>query len=191
MSTAASGPRRVQSDKNLVWLDLEMTGLDPSRDVILQAAAIITNDDLTPLEEVAFDIWQPESALEQMVPFVREMHEKNGLIERVRKSKLDLFAAEKRLMECVTGWCPYGAVLCGNSIHNDKAFVARWMPGLSAYLSYRLVDVSSFKVLARLWWGDDAVFKKSPQGEHDALVDVKNSIAELAHYRAWLMIPRG
>lgn len=183
-------PVRVRGASNLVWIDLEMTGLDAQHDVILQAALIVTDPELAPLEELAIDIWQPDEALARMVPFVREMHEKTGLLARLRSSKTDLRAAERMLMERVTGWCPYGAVLCGNSVHNDKAFIERWMPALAGYLSYRIVDVSSLKVLARLWYGEDAVFKKPEAGEHDALVDIKNSIAELSHYRARLMPPR-
>jgi oligoribonuclease len=177
---------RTQKDGNLVWLDLEMTGLDPERDVILQAALIVTTKDLVPLEEYACDVWQPDHELSKMTPFVREMHEKNGLVERVRGSKLELASAEKRLLERVAGWCPYPAVLCGNSVGQDKRFVERWMPGFAGYLSYRIVDVSSLKILARLWFGDAAAFQKSEEGEHDALVDIRNSIAELTHYRALL-----
>jgi len=114
------------------------------------------------------------------------MHEKNGLIERVQKSKLELAAAEKRLLERVAGWCPYPAILCGNSIGQDKRFVDRWMPGLAGYLSYRIVDVSSLKILARSWYGDGSLYKKPEEGEHDALVDIRNSIAELKHYRTSL-----
>jgi len=144
---------RTQKDGNLAWLDLEMTGLDAQNDVILQAALIITNSELT---------------------------------RRVRASKLDLAAAERKLMERVTGWCAFGAILCGNSIGQDKRFVDRWLPGLSGYLSYRTVDVTSIKILAKLWYGDAGVFSKPTQGEHDALVDIKNSIAELSHYRSLL-----
>jgi oligoribonuclease len=175
---------RTQQDGTLVWLDLEMTGLDPHHDAILQAAVIITTKDLVPLEEFACDIWQPEHELEKMTPFVRDMHQKNGLIERVRASKLELASAEKKILERVAGWCTYPAVLCGNSIGQDKRFIDRHMPGLSGYLTYRIVDVSSIKILAKLWYGDDATFRKSDEGEHDALVDIKNSIAELSHYRA-------
>lgn len=177
---------RTQSDRNLVWLDLEMTGLTPDHDVILQAGLIITDADLVPLEEYACDIWQPEDELRKMTPFVREMHEKNGLVERVRQSKLECRAAERRLFERIAGWCQYPAVLCGNSVGQDKRFIDRWMPGLAGYFSYRIVDVSSIKLLARLWYGDGAVFKKPEEGEHDALVDIRNSIAELRHYRSGL-----
>ncbi|HVW28374.1 MAG TPA: oligoribonuclease [Polyangiaceae bacterium] len=182
----ADRPARAQQEGNLVWLDLEMTGLDPQRDVILQAAVILTTKDLTPLEEYACDIWQPEHELEKMTPFVRDMHEKNGLIDRVRGSKLELQAAEKRLLERIAGWCPYPAILCGNSVGQDKRFVDRHMPGLAGYLSYRILDVSSLKLLARYWYGDSAVFQKPEEGEHDALVDIRNSIAELSHYRKTL-----
>jgi oligoribonuclease len=182
----ADRPVRTQQEGNLVWLDLEMTGLDPQRDVILQAALIVTTKDLTPLEEYACDIWQPEEELRKMTPFVQDMHEKNGLIERVRGSKLELQSAEKRLLERVAGWCPYPAVLCGNSVGQDKRFVERWMPGFAGYLSYRIVDVSSVKLLARAWYGEIAMFQKSEEGEHDALVDIRNSIAELAYYRSAL-----
>lgn len=175
---------RQQSATNLAWLDLEMTGLDAQRDVILQAALIITDAQLNVLEEFVCDIWQPDEALARMVPFVKEMHETTGLTERVRKSKLDLLVAERKLMERVTGWCAYPAVLCGNTIGQDKRFVDQWMPGLSGYLSYRTIDVTSLKLLTKAWYGEEAVYDKPVKGEHDALVDIQNSIAELKHYRA-------
>ena len=174
---------RTQSATNLAWLDLEMTGLDAQRDVILQAALIVTDAQLNVLEEFVCDIWQPDALLERMVPFVKEMHETTGLTDRVRKSKLDLMIAERKLLERVTGWCAYPAVLCGNTIGQDKRFVDQWMPGLAGYLSYRTVDVTSIKLLAKAWYGEDALYEKPVKGEHDALVDIKNSIAELSHYR--------
>jgi oligoribonuclease len=175
---------RVQAASNLAWLDLEMTGLDPQKDVILQAALIITDAQLQVLEEFVCDIWQPAAALERMVPFVKEMHETTGLTDRVRKSKLDLMVAERKLLERVAGWCAYPAVLCGNTIGQDKRFVDQWMPGLAGYLTYRTIDVTSLKLLVKAWYGEEAVFDKPIKGEHDALVDIKNSIAELSHYRA-------
>ena len=178
---------RTPHPDNLAWLDLEMTGLDAQHHVILQAALIVTNAQLEPLEEFCCDIWQPEEALGTMVPFVREMHQKNGLIERVRASKLDTRDAEQRLIERVAGWCTYPAVLAGNSIGSDRKFVDRWMPGLAGYLHYRMLDVSSLKLVARLWYGEGAVYEKPKAGQHDALVDIRNSIAELAHYRQTLL----
>lgn len=175
--------KRAQVDGNLAWLDLEMTGLDASTDVILQAALIITAGDLTVLEEYCVDIWQPERELDKMSPFVRDMHERSGLLERVRASKVDVWSAEQKLLERVTGHCPYPAVLCGNTIGQDKRFVERWMTGLAGYLSYRTIDVTSVKLIARSWYGPGAVFDKPKDHEHDALFDVRNSIAELSYYR--------
>jgi oligoribonuclease len=182
-------PQRKQSPTNLVWLDLEMTGLDVQVDVILQAAVVITNGELTPLEQWSCDVWQPEAELQKMTPFVRDMHEKTGLLERVRSSKLELRRAERQILELVSGWCPCGAVLCGNSIWQDRRFVDRYMPALAGYLTYRLLDVSSVKLLAKTWFGQTALYTKPTDGEHDALVDVKNSIAELAHYKKTLFRP--
>ena len=174
---------RTQGAGNLVWVDLEMTGLDAQRDVILQAALIVTTPGLDVLEEYACDVWQPERELEKMTPFVRDMHTKTGLLDRVRASRLEVTAAERHLLERVAGWCPYQAVLCGNSVGQDKRFLERYMPALAGYLTYRIVDVSSIKVLARLWYGEGAAYKKPDEGEHDALVDIRNSIAELRYYR--------
>ena len=178
---------RIQAADRLAWIDLEMTGLDPARDQIIQAALIVTDGDLNLLEEFVCDIWQPEPVLELMTPFVRDMHEKTGLIERLRASRTDLHAAEQQLLERVTGWCPYPAILCGNSVGHDKRFLDRWMPGLARYLSYRLIDVTSIKLLAKMWTDESTLYQKPEAGAHDALVDIRNSIAELAHYRKTLL----
>jgi oligoribonuclease (3'-5' exoribonuclease) len=175
--------RRKQGSANLVFLDLEMTGLDAQNDVILQAALIVTTPELEPLEEFACDVWQPAAALERMSPYVRDMHAATGLLERIAASRTDLGSAERQLLERVTGWCTYPAVLCGNSIGQDKRFIDRWMPGLAGYLSYRTIDVSSLKLLSRLWYGEAGVYPKPTDGEHDALFDVRQSIEELAFYR--------
>ena len=181
---------RTSSASHLAWLDLEMTGLDPETDVILQAALIVTDAELNPLEEFVCDIWQPESYLAGMTPFVREMHEKTGLVARVRSSTIDVRNAEKRLLQRVAGWCDYPALLCGNTIGQDRKFLDRYMPGLAGYLHYRMLDVTSLKLLAGLWYGEAATFDKPTVGAHDALVDIKNSIGELAHYRSALFKPR-
>ena len=175
--------QRTQKAGNLAWVDLEMTGLDCRNDVILQAALIVTDSELRPLEEFACDVWQPESELAKMTPFVRDMHEKSKLLDRVRKSRVDVVAAERMLLERIAGWCTFPATLCGNSIGQDKRFIEQWMPGLAGYLHYRTIDVTSIKVLARLWYGESAVYVKPEEGAHDATVDIKNSIAELVHYR--------
>ncbi|MEY2930973.1 MAG: Oligoribonuclease [Pseudomonadota bacterium] len=183
-------PQRTQNAAHLVWLDLEMTGLEVESHVILQAALIITDAELRPLEQFCCDIWQPDAELAKMTPFVRDMHEKTGLLPRVQKSLTDTRRAEQQLLDIVSGWCPYGAVLCGNSIWQDRKFLDRYMPGLAGYLTYRVLDVSSVKVLARTWYGSSAVFSKPSQGEHDALIDIQNSIAELAFYRRTLFRSR-
>ncbi len=173
---------RTQDPTNLVWIDLEMTGLDPVRDVILQIGLVVTDADLNVLETYAADVWQPESALMHMVPFVRDMHEKNGLLERCRSSVSDLSKVEQEVMERICGWCPYRPVLCGNTIHSDRKFIDAYMPALSGYLHYRMVDVSSLKVLSRLWY-PMAQYDKPREAQHDALFDIQQSILELAHYR--------
>ena len=183
---ASNAIQRSHSPTNLAWIDLEMTGLDAQNDVILQAALIVTTADLEPLEEFCCDIWQPASALERMTPFVRAMHERTGLLARVAASPTDLQSAEKQLLERLAGWCPYPALLCGNSIGHDKRFIDRWMPGLAGYLSYRTIDVSSIKMLAKLRRGESAMYAKPTDAEHDALFDIRQSIAELAFYRRTL-----
>jgi len=175
---------RSRSAGNLAWVDLEMTGLDAQNDVVIQAALIVTDSELEPLEEYVCDIWQPEHALERMTPYVRDMHDKTGLNGRVRQSRTDIVQAERMLLERIAGWCEYPAVLCGNSIGQDRRFIDRWMPGLAGYLHYRMIDVTSLKLLAKLWYGDSALYDKPSEGAHDALFDIRNSIAELSHYRA-------
>jgi oligoribonuclease len=174
------------SPDNLVWIDLEMTGLDPLVDVVLQAALVITDAALEPLDELAVDIWQPDEAMAGMIPIVREMHQRTGLIERVRRSTVRLPEAERALLAKVAAWCPPPATLCGNSVWSDRRFIERYLPALDRHLHYRIVDVSSLKVLAERWYGPGALFVKPAEGEHDARVDVRNSIAELRHYRDFL-----
>jgi len=165
-----------------VWLDLEMTGLDPSRDVILDVAAIVTGPDLVEKGRYAATVFQPEAVLSQMDPFVREMHEKNGLIGRVRQAQKALRDVEKELFALIHAHAaPFEAVLAGNSIHADRRFVAAYMPLVDRYLSYRLLDVTSIKLLRRAWYPElEPPVKK---GAHTALSDIQESIAELAWYR--------
>jgi len=183
----ANGNQR--SGGNLAFIDLEMTGLDAERDVIIQAALIVTDRDLKPLDEYSCDIYQTDEALACMSPFVRDMHEKNGLIERVRASRVDLREAQRQLIARVSMLCEHPAVICGNSIWVDRRFIDRYMPGLAGYLHYRMIDVSSVKILVERWFGASAAFAKPTVGEHDALVDIRNSIAELRHYRS-VMTPK-
>ena len=180
--------QRKQQSSNLAWIDLEMTGLDPDHDVILQAALIVTNQELETLEEVTFDVWQPEACLANMSPFVRDMHEKTGLLKRSKESRLECREVERRLLERISGWCAFPAMLCGNSIGQDRRFINRYMPGVAGYLHYRMVDVSSLKVLMHLWYGTAGEYKKPDAGAHDALFDVQQSIQELKFYRSRFLV---
>jgi oligoribonuclease len=168
-----------------------MTGLDPVEDVILQAALVITSSELEPLHQLTIDVAQPEDKLGRMVPLVREMHSRTGLLERVRRSTVDVHQAERMLLEAIEPRCPSPATMCGNSVWMDRRFVFRHMPALDKYLHYRLVDVSTLKVLAQRWYGNASVFVKPVHGQHDALVDIKNSIEELRHYRRTLFRDAG
>ena len=176
-------------DGNLAFLDLEMTGLDHERDVILQAALVVVTRELEPIDELCLDIWQPEAAMATMSPFVRDMHDKNGLLDRVRASRIDLREAERLLMGKLTACCNFPAILCGSSVWVDRMFLMRGMPGLAGYLHYRMLDVTGVRLFVERTLGPSAVFQKPTEGEHDALVDIKNSIAELRHYRALLAKP--
>jgi oligoribonuclease len=170
----------------LVWLDLEMTGLDPEESAIIQVGVIITGPELVPLAEVERVVWQPEEVLARMEPVVREMHTRNGLLAQVRQSSTSLRVAERDVMAVVAQHCPLGeGILCGSSIHTDRRFLVRYMPMLERYLHYRQVDVTSLKVLASAWFPDMPPLRKVNSG-HTALADLRASIAELAHYRAHL-----
>jgi oligoribonuclease len=177
--------------ERLVWLDLEMTGLDPRKDTILQLGVAITEPgSFDVLESFEVDIWQPESRLEVMSPFVRKMHESSGLLERVRRSPTSEEEAERAALDVVARWCgPRQGVLAGNSIWQDRRFLAAYMPVLEGYLHFRMVDVTSLKIIAKAWLGDRAVFKK--EKAHTAMEDVKASLAELAHYKKMFGVEKG
>jgi oligoribonuclease len=173
----------------LIWLDMEMTGLDPSTCVPLQIAVVITDSDLQELDSSEVTIWQPEEALSRVEPFVRKMHTDNGLLERVRASEWSVAQAQREIVTVVAKWCPLGTgILAGNSIHTDRAFIKAYFPVLDGYLHYRMVDVSSIKELVVRWYGRELTFTKT-SANHTALSDVRESIAELKHYRERLMRP--
>ena len=169
--------------ERLVWVDLEMTGLDPRTCHVVEIAAVITElADLAPLDRYHAVIHQPESVITEADPFVQQMHARSGLWDRVRASTIPVDAAETAALELVSRWCgPRQGILAGNSIWQDRRFLLAYMPRLEAYLHYRQVDVSTLKVLAGAWFGPSAVPKKSEK--HTALEDVGESIGELEHYR--------
>ena len=175
-------------DNHLVWLDLEMTGLEPSRDQILEIATLVTDSDLNILAEgPVIAIHQPEAVLVAMDAWNQEHHGASGLLARVRASRHDLRAAEEESLAFLQAWVPAGkSPLCGNSICQDRRFLARSMPRLEAWFHYRNLDVSSLKILAQRWAPAVAeAFKKT--NAHRALDDIRESIAELRHYREHLL----
>lgn len=171
------------SDLRFVWVDLEMTGLDPASCVIVEMAVIVTDAELRPLGELERTVWQPEEVLARTTPFVRDMHTRNGLFDRVRASKHALEDVEKEALALVAKHCAYReGVLAGNSIHSDRRFLCRYMPAFEQFLHYRQIDVSTLKVLVQAW-APEAKYAK-PEKNHTALDDIRQSIAELAHYRS-------
>lgn len=182
-------PRMAESREPLVWLDMEMTGLDPERCVPIEVAMVMTTAELEELEHMEMVIWQPPDILARMEPFVRRMHTENGLLEKTRASEFSLGDAERKMLAMLARWTKPGeGVLSGNSIHQDRRFIAKYFPTVHGYLHYRMVDVSTIKELARRWYGPEALFTKG-NTDHTALADVRASIQELKHYRAALLKP--
>jgi oligoribonuclease len=180
----------ADSRDNLVWLDMEMTGLEPDVCVPLQVAMVITTPELVELDHLELTIWQPEEKLLRMEPVVREMHRANGLTELVRKSQVSMLDAERKMLAMLARWLKPGeGVLAGNSIHQDRRFIAAYFPVINGYLHYRMVDVSTLKELARRWYGQEVLFQKG-QSQHTALSDVRESIRELEHYRRAILRPK-
>lgn len=178
----------ADNEERWVWVDLEMTGLDPETCVILQIATVITDPDLNELAHLDLVVWQPSSALESMSPFVRKMHTENGLLERVQKSQTSLAEAEQKTLELVSSHVPFRkGILAGNSVWQDRRFLLRYMPHLEHYLHYRQIDVSTIKVLAGQWFGP-AGLPPAKASTHTALEDIRASIEELRHYRAHLFV---
>ena len=175
----------------LVWIDCEMTGLDLARDALIEIACLVTDGDLTTLDDgIDLVIKPPAEAIDRMQPVVREMHTASGLLQEL-PSGVTLAEAQDQVLEYVRGHVPEPrkAPLCGNSIATDRSFIARDMPMLDAYLHYRMVDVSSIKELARRWY-PRAYFASPPKhGGHRALADVRESIQELRYYRETVFVP--
>lgn len=177
-------PVLSKSDLNLVWLDCEMTGLQPETDRLIEIAVVITNADLSVrVEGPVLVIHQSDELLNGMDAWNKGTHGRSGLIDRVKASTISEADAEKQLIAFLSKYVPKGKVpMCGNSIGQDRRFLVRYMPKLEAYFHYRNVDVSTLKELARRWKPVVvSSFKKAQR--HTALADVLESIDELAHYR--------
>jgi oligoribonuclease len=184
--------RNVNEDR-LVWIDLEMTGLDVEKDVIVEIACIVTDAELERLDDgIQLVVFQDEATMEVMDDFVRNMHKKSGLLVEIPTSTTSVAAAEASVIEYIRSHVdtPGIAPLCGNSIGMDRRFLARYMPNLDGYLHYRSVDVSSFKEMCRRWYPD--IYRKRPgkSERHRALGDIRESIEELRFYRAELFPTR-
>jgi oligoribonuclease len=173
-----------KNDQNLVWLDCEMTGLDPEVDRLIEIAVVVTGADLTPrLEGPVLVIHQSDEQLDKMDAWNKGTHGRSGLIDKVKASTLTEAEAEQQVLDFIARYVPKrSAPMCGNSISQDRRFLVKYMPKLEAFFHYRNIDVSTLKELAKRWRPDvyDG-FKK--QQKHTALADVHESIDELAHYR--------
>ena len=173
-----------KSDQNLVWLDCEMTGLDPEKERLIEIAIIVTGPHLTPrIEGPVLVIHQSNDVLAQMDKWNQGTHGKSGLIDKVKASTVSEADAEAQILAFIAQYVPKGvSPLCGNTISQDRRFLVKYMPKLEAFLHYRNIDVSTFKELAKRWQPDVYnAFKK--QQKHTALADVHESIDELEHYR--------
>ena len=171
------------SDHNLVWVDMEMTGLIPEIDRVIEIATIVTDSRLNVLAEgPVIAIKQPDAALEAMDEWNTRTHSASGLVERVRTSTVSEQLASDMTLDFLREWVPEGmSPMCGNSICQDRRFMARHMPALEKYFHYRNLDVSTLKILAQRWRPDLPDLPK--QGAHQALADIRESIDELRHYR--------
>ena len=191
LGTVFVSPGRPDESR-LVWLDMEMTGLHPDIDRIIEVAMVVTDSELNLLAEgPVLAIHQPDTVLDAMDKWNQSTHGKSGLIDRVRASTLTEAAAQGILLEFIRAWVPEGkSPMCGNSIGQDRRFMARYMPELESWFHYRNLDVSTLKELARRWAPEVyRSFKK--RGAHTALADIQESIDELRHYRQHFIGPAG
>jgi oligoribonuclease len=172
------------AEQRLIWIDLEMTGLDTQHDEIIEIATVITDAGLEILAEgPVYAIHQPAAVLDAMDEWNVRQHGQSGLLERVRESGVTCAEAERQTLEFLRQWVPAGASpMCGNSICQDRRFLARLMPELEAYFHYRNLDVSSVKELVRRW-APSVLDDIRKEGSHLALDDIRDSIAELRYYR--------
>lgn len=182
----------AQDQNHLVWLDMEMTGLQPGKDVIIEVAMVVTDANLnTVAEGPVLAIHQSDTVLDAMDDWNKKTHGRSGLIDRIRASTVDVVQAQDIYLEFLKQWVPERtSPMCGNSICQDRRFMAHEMPQLEAWFHYRNLDVSTLKELARRW-APEVVKGLTKQGKHEALADIYESIDELKHYRThFLKLPQ-
>jgi oligoribonuclease len=174
----------AQNQNYLIWLDMEMTGLVPETDRIIEVAMVITDNDLNTIAEApTLVVHQPDSVLDGMDNWNKSTHGKSGLIDRIKVSTLNEAQVEEQFLAFLKEHVPARiSPMCGNSICQDRRFMARWMPKLEDYFHYRNLDVSTLKELAKRWKPEVAQGIKK-HGKHEALADIYESIAEMKHYR--------
>jgi oligoribonuclease len=178
-------------NERLVWIDCEMTGLDMINDALIEVAALVTDFDLNVLGDgVDIIVRPPAEALEQMIPFVRSMHESSGLLAELERG-VTLAEAEERVLGYIREHCAPDSrpPLAGNTVSTDRAFIARDMPALDSFMHYRIVDVSSIKELSRRWYPKAYYGAPAKRGNHRALADIQESIEELRYYRDAVFVP--
>ena len=175
-----------------MWMDLEMTGLDPAKDVIVEIATLVTDDDLNVVAEGPdLVVHQSDEVLATMEPIVLDMHTKSGLLPAIKASTITLEEAGRRTLEFIKEHVPVQRTvpLCGNSIGMDRRFLAVYLPEIEEWLHYRSVDVSSVKELARRWHPETVSKRPFKAGQHRALDDIRESVAELQYYRERIFLP--
>jgi oligoribonuclease len=181
--------KEARMAENLVWIDLEMTGLNPEHHVIVEIASIVTDDQLNVVAEGPdIVIHQPDTVLAAMEPWSLEHHQASGLLDQIKASAHSNAHAEAETLSFVSQFCKRGASpLCGNSICQDRRFLVKHMPTLEAFFHYRNIDVSSVKELAKRWYPTLPRYEK--QKTHLALSDIKESIGEMQYYRKQVFVP--
>jgi oligoribonuclease len=174
----------AQNQNHLIWIDMEMTGLSPDTDRVIEVALVITDNNLETIAEApVLVVHQPDSVLDGMDAWNKSTHGKSGLIDKVKASALDEAAVEVQMLEFLKEYVPAKtSPMCGNSICQDRRFLARWMPKFEDYFHYRNLDVSTIKELAKRW-KPEVLQSMKKHGKHEALADIYESIQELRHYR--------